>query len=89
MQRPLFFARYTVETEALMQDIFFPPDTAGMVLLAAHWALFNSVMILSAKYVFWRRRRKALYRALHPYRGPHLYWSQRLGGGFKIGMRIK
>ncbi|CAJ6206182.1 Uncharacterised protein [Burkholderia pseudomallei] len=70
----------------------------GIVILSAHptmleqvlhWLVFALVIAGSAKYVFWRRRRKALYRAKHPYRGPHLYWSQRLGGGFRIGMRIK
>ncbi|MDR5750352.1 MULTISPECIES: hypothetical protein [unclassified Caballeronia] len=72
-----------------MQDIFFPPDNAGMVLLAAHWALFVGVIVLSAKYVFRRRRKKAEWRAKHPYRGPHLYWSMRVTRGLRVGGRIK
>ena len=72
-----------------MQDILFPPANAGVLLLTAHWALFVGVIVLSAKYVFWRRRSKALYRAKHPYRGPHLYWSMRVCRRLRIGGRIK
>ncbi|MFG6728546.1 hypothetical protein ACGY1D_13550 [Burkholderia pseudomallei] len=70
----------------------------GIIILSAHptmleqvlhWLVFVLVIAGSTKYVFWRRRHKALFRTKHPYRGPHLYWSQRLGGGFRIGVRIK
>ncbi|SOE50634.1 hypothetical protein SAMN05446935_0342 [Burkholderia sp. YR290] len=67
--------------------IILPPHPSGLQVVL-HWLVLPAVFVLSTKYVYWRKRRRAAYYRKRPGARPRLYWPQRLWGGVRIGGRL-
>lgn len=83
MQRPCFFVRYR---EFDMDGLLVLPANPMAHQVVLHWPVFAGVLYIPAKYVFWRRRRRAEYYRRHSGSRPRLCRSQRLCDGFRIGV---